>query len=346
VTEPPDYPGLTWRPLSLDLLDAWHGLYEAARVADDGHEHLTTEELADELDCSWIDLEADTTLGLDEDGVARAFGLVQVRPGDVTMLRAHCWGTVHPQWRGRGAGRSLIAWQEGVARRIVAERRAGLAAQSATGKDVPAQAWLGVDECVQDAAQLAERSGFALTRWYCVMRRDLAVPGPDVPDVLPGGLRLVRSDSEHARALPDLDERIRTAHNDAFQDHWGFQPWSAETWAQWESGYRWHRPDWTFAVLDGDDVVVAYATGAGYETDWTEQGYSEGWTTKVGVRRAWRGHGLAKRLLGAQIAAFRQAGTAYAGLDVDSQNPSGAVRLYEGLGYSVLRRTQSWSKPL
>lgn len=341
---PPQAAGLTWRALSADLVPAWLALYEAARAADDGHEFLTAEDLLDEIDADWIDLGTDTTIGFDADGVARAFGIVQVRPGDVTMLRAHLWGTVHPQWRRRGIGSALLAWQESVARRLVARRRSQLRQSEAPG-EVPGQAWLSIDEHVTDAAALAQAAGYTLTRWFSVMRRDLAVPGPDVDDDLPPGLRLVRFADVADAEASTLDEAILAAHNDAFADHWGFQPWAAQAWRQWESGYRWFRPDWTFAVLDGD-LVVAYATGAGYEPDWARQGYTEGWTSKLGVRRAWRGRGLARLLLAEQMTAFRQARMAYAGLDVDSENISGAVRLYTGLGYEALRRSAHWSKPV
>lgn len=323
---------LTWRPLSPAAVDLWHPLYEAAREADHGVEHLTGEDLGDELAAAWVDLEHDTVLGLDEDGVARAFGLVQIRPGDVTTLRAHAWGAVHPQWRGRGIGRSLLRWQEVRARALVAARR------EAVRGDVPAYLWVAVDEGVDGAARLARRQGLELTRWFSDMRRDLDLPGPHVDRVLPGALRLVGWEAA-------LDDALRLAHNEAFLDHWGFQPWSVEAWQQWESGYRYFRPDWTVAVLAGEDVV-AYATGAAFTPDWLAQGYTEGWTNKVGVRREWRGRGLARLLLATQMDAFRRDGVQYAGLGVDTENLTGAMRLYTGLGYESRHRSATWSKDL
>ena len=335
MTQAPAAPALTWRPLHPDLVPQWHRLTEVLVEADHGTEHLAPDDLADELAPDWIDLERDTVVALDEAGVARAFGVTQIRPGDVTLLRAHLWGGVDPQWRGRGIGRDLLARQESRAAEIVAARRAEL------GPQTPAQLWLFVDEGVEAAERLAARAGFEAGRYSWVMQRDLATPLPDA--ALPAaevaaGLRLVPWSAE-------LDEAIRLAHNEAFTDHWGFQPWTEETWRQWESGHRDFRGDWSFVVLDGDEVA-GYALSAGYVNDWAAQGFTEGWTGKLGVRRPWRGRGLAKALLAASMAAFRDAGLQYAGLDVDSANPNGAVALYTGLGYTVRHRTVQYLKPL
>jgi GNAT superfamily N-acetyltransferase len=331
VTDAPAVPALTWQPLSTELVPQWHRLYEALNEADGGTEHLAPEDLVDELEPEWIDLGRDTLLALDADGVARAFGLVQVRPGDVTMLRVQVWGGVDPQWRGRGIGRELLARQERQAADVAARRRAEL------GPDTPATAWVHVEDGVTAAERLLVRAGFHAARVNTVMRRDLAKPLPE-PPAPAGDLRLVPWSA-------DLDDRIRLAHNEAFLDHWGFQPWDVATWEQWESGHRDFRGDWSFAVLDGEEVA-AYTLSAGYRNDWAVQGYTEGWTSKLGVRRPWRGTGLAKVLLAASMRAFRADGMEYAGLDVDSENPTGAVALYTGLGYEVQHRTTQFHKTL
>ncbi len=320
---------LSWRPISADDIPVWHPLVAAVAEADDAQERLTAEDLADEL-APWVDLNRDTALGFDEDGVARAFGFVQIRPGDTTQLRAFCWGAVHPQWRGRAIGRSLLAWQLGRARALVAARRAEL------GPQVPGAALLHMEEHLHDAARLAERAGLHRARWMSIMRRDLSRPIPEA--VAPQGLRLVPFSAE-------LDEPLRLAHNEAFTEHWGFQPHDRQTWQTWSTGHRNFRPDWSFALLDGEEIA-AYALSAGYEQDWEAQGYTEGWTSKLGVRAPWRRRGLAKVLLAASLEAFRRDGMQYGGLDVDSENPTGAVSLYTGMGYEVLRRSVAWQLDL
>jgi ribosomal protein S18 acetylase RimI-like enzyme len=333
----PDLAGLTWRPLGPDVLDIWHALHEALNEADGGHEHLGIDDLSDELEPDWIDLARDSRIGLDKDGVARAFGLVQVRPGDITLLRASCWGGVHPQWRDRGVGRALLAWQADRAATIVADRREQL------GTRAPAGALMIIEERAQSAARLAERAGFTLSRYFFVMRRDLSQP-IEVP-VAPAGLRLIAFDKALA-ADPGVDDRLRLAHNEAFEHHWGFQPWSADTWQQWETGQRDFRGDWSFLALTEDDEIAGYALSAGFRTEWEIVGYRQGWTSKLGVRAPWRGIGLAKALLSASMQAFAEDGMQYAGLDVDSDNPTGAVGLYNALGYEVRHRAAHWTKDL
>ena len=332
----PDLAGLSWQPLGPELLPAWHELHETLNETDGATEHLSRGDLRGELARAWVDLARDSRIGLDQDGVARAFGLVQVRPGDVTLLRAACWGGVHPQWRGRGIGRSLLAWQLDRASALVSARREQL------GPDTPATALIVIEEKAESAARLIARAGFDLSRYFFVMRRDLFRPIP-VP-IVPEGLLLVPVDQAVA-ADPALDDRLRLAHNETFEQHWGFQPWSADTWRQWETGQRDFRGDWSFIAFDGDEIA-GYALSAGFRTEWENVGWTQGWTSKLGVRSPWRGIGLAKALLTASMQAFAADRMQFAGLDVDSDNPTGAVGLYSALGYEVRHRAAHWTKPL
>jgi mycothiol synthase len=335
TTELPSVEGVTWRPLGIDVLDTWHALYTALLAADGGTEHLTVDDLSDELAPEWIDLATDSRVALDAEGNAVAFGLTQVRPGDITLLRAACWGGVHPDWRGRGLGRGLLAWQLGRAEKIVAARREDLGASTPAGA-------LVIDEQADGGATAAllSRAGFARSRYFHVMRRDLAQPIPMFK--IKADVRIV----SFAQALaenPGVDDAVRLAHNEAFVDHWGFQPWSAETWTQWETGQRDFRGEWSFVAFDGSEVA-GYALSAGFEAEWKATGETQGWTSKLGVREQWRGTGLAKALLAHSMQAFRAGGMQYAGLDVDSDNPTGAYGLYESLGYTLRHRATHWTK--
>ena len=60
-----------------------------------------------------------------------------------------------------------------------------------------------------------------------------------------------------------------------------------------------------------------------------------GYVGAIGVRPAWRGQGLGKALLQRTFAEFRRRGTTRVTLDVDSQNATGAVALYERVGMHV-----------
>lgn len=322
-----DLATLTWRPAAPDDAALLQPLIATIGAHDGSAEHFTVDDVADELGASWLCLEDDTVVVQDASGAPLAYGIVQIRPGDVTLLRALCSGGVHPDARGLGIGRALLARQVARAHDLARARRAEL------GGDVPATVMIDVQETASDVARLATRLGLRPTRWFTIMRRPV---GGDLPAVdLPDGLRLVPWSAAR-------DDALRRVHNEAFADHWGFQPWSAETWAQWESGHRNFRPEWSHVALDGDEIA-GYALSAAWEQDWESLGFREGWTNKLGVRRPWRGRGLAKALLAASMRSYAAAGMASAGLEVDTENLTGAVALYEGLGYRPAHRTATWS---
>lgn len=302
---------LTWRHLTADDVDALHGLMEATEEADGAPVRTSREEVVDRFDREWVDPSSDFLGGFDADGVLRAYGLVEVRPGETRTVRAFLDGGVHPDWRGRGVGRAVLNWMEGRGRQLVA----------ATGKDLPARIAVHVDEHSRDQRRLYAAAGFSPIRWYTVMRRDLATPLPAV--TLPDDVRVEPWSSER-------DEAVRLAHNEAFTDHWGSEPRTPAEWARHGPHFV---PGWSFVALTGADEVAGYAMSARYEADWPVVGYSSGCTDLLGVRRAWRGRGVGAALLAASMAAFRADGMEYAILGVDTDNPSGAHHLYARLGY-------------
>jgi ribosomal protein S18 acetylase RimI-like enzyme len=101
-------------------------------------------------------------------------------------------------------------------------------------------------------------------------------------------------------------------------------------------------------------VVVDAATGevAGYQLASHDpdsaavRGFKEGYTELLGVRRAYRGRGIAQALLADALRRFSAAGMEIASLDVDSANPTGALALYLGMGYQPVNRSMMWEKTL
>ena len=51
------------------------------------------------------------------------------------------------------------------------------------------------------------------------------------------------------------------------------------------------------------------------------------------VRRRWRNRGIAKAFISRSLRILNEHGMTEATLDVDTENPSGALRLYESLGF-------------
>jgi mycothiol synthase len=100
------------------------------------------------------------------------------------------------------------------------------------------------------------------------------------------------------------------------------------------------RPEWSVLALDhSTGSVVGAALNCAYEQDWQAQGYSQGYTDELAVAATHRGHGVASALLRESMSRFAASGMDTAGLGVDAANPSGALRLYAGLGYEQTAST-------
>jgi ribosomal protein S18 acetylase RimI-like enzyme len=143
---------------------------------------------------------------------------------------------------------------------------------------------------------------------------------------------------------PDVHRAIFDADNEAFEDHWGHRP-SAES----DFQVRFHGPEADtrlWCVAWAGDEVAGVVMNAIYAAENAELGISRGWLEHVSVRRPWRGRGVAKALCAASFRVFRDHGIDEAWLGVDGSNPTGAVRLYEDLGFHVVRGWQAYGRPL
>lgn len=330
--------GLAWRPTTVDDAPAITELNNAIAAADALPFRETVDEVRDLLSAPWRDLAADALLGFDAAGRLRASGLVSTSPGDTTTVRAFLFGGVHPERRGEGIGRELLAWQIARARQVLAASRTAL----------PGRIGAFAEDADAARVRLLERAGLRARRYYADLKRPLGSDAPAMPEVrLAGSLRLVPWS-------PELDDATRLAHNDAFRDHWGSEPQTSQ---QWANGRNEFVPEWSHVVIDeapdvealladeatdastaaalraGAPLVVAYALSSRYEADFPVRGYSFGYTDVLGARRAYRGRKAALAALAASISSFADAGMEAAVLDVDTENPSGAHGLYASLGY-------------
>lgn len=317
--------GLEWRaPTDADL-PAWVELLAAIEAVDHAGEVIGARELEDQMGLSYFDPVADARLAWTAAGEPVAWGTVLCIP-DARQRRVSLQGAVRPGWRGRGVGSALIAWQ--VAR--------GVDVAAAGPHELPG--WLEVIGSEHDRARadLFRGHGFTPLRYYLEMRRDLSTSIPE-----PGGLGgLTLSGFE-----PASDELVRRAHNEAFEDHWAATVIDEETWRTWGTGHHEFRADCSFVVRDGREVA-GYALNSEHPNDWPGLGFTEGWTHQLGVRRPWRRRGVATALLLATLRAFTEDGLDFAALDVDAENPTGALALYESVGYARERCYVAWAHPV
>lgn len=318
--------GVTWRTIGDGDLEAVVAAVDAASDADGLEERFSVEELVERMEAPGVDPATDSRLGLGPDGDVRAWGLVETRGEPADLDRVWVWGGVHPDHRGTGLGRELLAWQVD---------RAG-AVHRATWPDVPGVAEAMVPGDAPGHERLFTRMGFSVLRWWL----DLGQPLDDLPPVpaAPDGVRFV------PYAEVD-DEAVRLAFNASWADHWGSRQRDPEGWATEMVGSSVFRPDLSSVAVAGDEVVALLLTER-YPQDDEVRGHAEAWIGTLGTRREWRGRGIASGLIVRALHAYRDDGLDHAMIGVDADSLTGAAALYRGLGFEEQHRYASWAHPL
>ncbi|CAM3261978.1 GNAT family N-acetyltransferase [Occultella aeris] len=318
LTLPSAETGLTWRALDVGDVQELHALFARVESHDNPPYRTTLEEAAETFQGDWKDAPNNTLGGFDPAGTLQAYGTVTAQPGDVRSVRAFLEGGVDPDWRRRGIGSAVLRWQVDRSRQVLA----------ASGKDVPGRIVVHVEDGMTDSVRMLTEQGFSPRRWYTEMRRDLNLELPAVK---------LRSSLDLVPWSAELDDQVRLAHNESFRDHWGSEPHTVET---WQEGRTYFAPTWSFLVLDrtSDRAQVAgYLLSGRYEQDWDSLGWTEGYIDILGVRREWRGQRIATALLARAMAAYREDGMEYAGLGIDTDQPTGAFGLYGNLQFEPTR---------
>lgn len=309
--------GIRWRTVS--KADAPLLTELADRISSRDHPTWSEslEEIEEELDHSWFDPARDGVIALDAEGTAAAWGSVSAPPGSDTVVRVFLQGGVAPAHRGRGIGRLMLDWQHHRARQLLAE----------SAERLPGWVLSYAPDASPEHGALLSRVGFEPARYFTTLECTLAelTSTPPVPDEV--GIEPFST----ARS-----EATRAAKNASFADHWGSQPTPRE---QWESMQRLpsFRPELSRVARVGDDVVGFVITEIN-EDDWERQGSRSAYIGLVGTVREWRGRGLASALLAEVLQAYRQAGLELAVLDVDTENPTGALGVYTRLGFAPTSR--------
>lgn len=320
--------GLTARPMTRDDLPAVAALYDAAERVDDTGEHFSADDLAEYWFAPFVEVDRDTCVVVDGDQLV-ALGAAVAPPTFRDAFGVHLDGRVHPERRGEGIGRALLAWQLHRGAEIHAERH----------PEAPARLTVLAQESIAGQASLLRRAGLEPLRWFQQMTRPLT----DLPPARTvDGVELTAFD--WAR-----DEQARHAHNAAFTEHYGSSERDRTSWESMFTGRRAFRPDLSVLAVPEDDVegaVLAYVLAYVYEADTAATGKTDAYYGQIGVVPAARGRGLAKAVVVAALRAAADAGCDSASLEVDTDNVTQALGLYEALGFATEHTQVSWSRQL
>jgi ribosomal protein S18 acetylase RimI-like enzyme len=143
---------------------------------------------------------------------------------------------------------------------------------------------------------------------------------------------------------PEDYRKLFDANSEAFRDHWGYVPPTEEDYQNFLSFPNFNPDLWKVAWA-GDEIVGMVLNFVD-ENENEAHNRKRGYTEDICVRRPWRRQGVARSLLTQSIQMFQQMGMEETCLGVDTQNPNGALQLYESVGYKEHRRGVTYRAPL
>jgi ribosomal protein S18 acetylase RimI-like enzyme len=238
---------------------------------------------------------------------------------------------LRPDFRRMGIGTAILRYLE-LRLRQIADR---LLEEGAINGDTPRFFESIAADTETGREILLTKEGYTGVRFEHLMSRPLSEPIEITP--LPEGLEVRPVSPDQVRAVWD-------AASEAFRDHWGYVEPSEEEYLRFLEDPN-NDPSLWMVAWDGDQVagsVQNFLDRNENEEYQRKRGYTEG----ISVRRPYRKLGLATALLTRSLQIFKDMGMEEAALGVDSQNLSGAFRLYERVGFRVYKRQTIYRKPL
>lgn len=256
----------------------------------------------------WLMAKLDTDSWLlEDDGGPAALGWVGCQGH-----QAYGAGCVRPGWKRRGLGGWLADRSEGRAREL--------------GARVLHQFTNAFDA---KAGELFEARGYRAARRHYEMVIELSSP-PPAPK-LPDGFQIETFRDEDARAW-------HAASSEAFSEEWGFVAHPFDEWWELRSNDPAFDPSLWFLVRDAGELAALARCEAGR--------HGGGYVGMLAVRKPWRRRGLGLALLLHAFGEFHARGLSRVSLGVDSENPTGATRLYERAGMHVEHESVTYEKAL
>jgi len=316
--------GFTVRPASLAdvglLVDLLNIYYKTTGLIP-----MSANDLSLELEMSGFDIAASTLIVQSPDG--RIAGFIRVRDNNPPPVFPAVSGCVHPDFERQGIGTYLLQWAEVRSRQAIAKVPEGIRVAMR----------LNCVDRHQPTIRLLAKNHFIPVRAtnYMLISLELQIPQAKWPEGI---------DLKTFKELPDL-RAIYRANDEAFRDHWGHVERDEDrAVAEWQTGISkdpFFDPSLYFLAVDGADItgiclcrsVLGSDTNTAYVMD-------------LAVRRPWRKRGIALNLLYHAFSEFKNRGKKQVGLHADTQNLTGAVRVYLRSGMHIDHTVTQYEKEL
>jgi len=237
------------------------------------------------------------------------------------------WNFAHvlPEWRAQGLREKIFRYND---RRLL-----GIARR--TGSKGYFQTWACTEP--NDWRDIIERNGFVRT--FDVLEMENPTPAAATIQPLPQGLEIRPVPLGRCR---DVWEGMREAYRN--------EPWFTETMYDEDHFRAWQtksefQPELWQVAWDGDRIVGVVQNHIDRTANETFR-RSIGHTEDIYVAADWRHKGVASALISRSLRLLASLGMTEASLDVDVENASGALRLYEALGYRQVRSFSFYRKNL
>ena len=303
--------GFTVRPATMEDIQGIAAIFIERETAFHGASESTVDSMAEWILTVWqsphFQLEKDSWGVFALDGAA--VGYVTLWRPEQSLLQMYASPRILPAYRGLGLTTFLLHAAETRAREIMQEVTSDVS--------VTLNSWT---ETADAAAQhLLEQEGYQPLRYFWRMELEMDAP-PPLP-VWPDGIN-VRT------FVPNKDNRATyEAMDEGFHDSWGYEKDTFEEWDRYRVTTSDFDPSLWFLAMDGNEIAGA----ALCRHDMGETSHI-GWIDELAIRPRWRKRGLALTLLHHAFGEFYRRDILKCGLTVDSENVSGATRLYERAG--------------
>ncbi len=306
---------VTMRPYTGEAdLEAIANLINACEAVDRMDLGTSVPELRQEFDEPSLDKARDLRLWEDTDGRLIGFGQMWI-PQSGEVIDGFVGFRVHPTARGGDLERQIVAWAEGRLREVGQERSVQVKLRSGSRTDKT------------DRIAILESCGFTADRYFFTMARTLTEPIPEPQ--FPAGFTLRQVQGEQ-----DAEAWVQM-YNQTFIDHWNHHNATLENFKHGLTQPN-YRPELDLIAIAPDGTFAAFCDCGIFPEENLRSGRNEGWIVSLGTRRGFRKQGLGRAMLLAGMQRLKTAGVETARLSVDADNPNGAGRLYESVGFRKL----------